>query len=97
MEGIFDVNKIVIRNCVDSRYYRYTIEASLDGKTWRQVAAKADNAVAINQGDTYNVQTTCRYLRVNMIYNSANSEVQISDFRAYGRRHMTGSLLLRVD
>lgn len=90
---IFDVNKIVIRNCVDGQYYHYTIEASLDGKTWKQVAAKADNAVATNQGDTYNMQTTCRYLRVNMTYNSANCEVQISDFRAYGRHHMTGSLL----
>lgn len=93
LEDIFDVNKIVIRNGVDGQYYHYTIEASFDGKTWRQVADKADNAVAINQGDTYNVQTTCRYLRVNMIYNSADSEVQISDFRAYGRHHMTGALL----
>ncbi len=93
LEDAYDVNKIIIRNYVDGRYYHYTIEASLDGKTWTQVAAKTDNAVAINQGDTYRVQTTCRYLRVNMTYNSANIEVRISDFRAYGRHHMTGSLL----
>jgi hypothetical protein len=83
--GSYDLSTIVVRNWVDgSRYYQYTVEASTDGLTYTQIAAKTNTDAATDAGDVYSVSVTAQYLRVNMTYHSANSDVHISDFRAYG-------------
>jgi hypothetical protein len=81
----YKITSIVIRNYVgDGRYYHYNIEGSVDNTTYNQIAAKTNNNAATDEGDTYNVTVTARYLRVNMTFNSRNAGVHISDFRVYG-------------
>jgi hypothetical protein len=81
----YDLTSIVVRNWVDgTRYYQYTVEASIDGLTYSPVAAKTSIVPATDAGDSYAVTVTARYLRVNMNFNSENPDVHISDFRAYG-------------
>jgi|WetSurMetagenome_2_1015567.scaffolds.fasta_scaffold00011_27 hypothetical protein len=81
----YDISAIIIRNYVwNSRYYQYTIEGSIDGVTYTQIASKTNTNPATDAGDAYNVTVTARYLRVNLTYNSANNGVHISDFRVYG-------------
>jgi hypothetical protein len=85
LEAIYDLTSIVIRNYVEgSRSYQYTIQVSTDDVTYTQIAAKVNRNAAADAGDTYNINTTARYIRVNMTYNSTNMSVNISDFRVYG-------------
>lgn len=81
----YKITSIVIRNYVsDGRYYHYNIEGSLNDNTYNPIAAKTNNNPATDEGDTYNVTVTARYLRVNMTFNSRNAGVHISDFRVFG-------------
>ncbi|MBJ2176052.1 family 20 glycosylhydrolase [Aureibaculum sp. A20] len=67
------------------RYYQYDIELSLDGKNWTKVVDQSANKEkATEQG--YISQFTeqkARYVRVNMLYNSANPSMHIIELRAY--------------
>lgn len=81
----YDLTSIAIRNYVDgSSYYQYSIQVSIDDVTFNQVASKVNRNVATDAGDSFSVNTTARYVRVIMTYNSSRMSVQISDFRAYG-------------
>jgi len=86
LENIYDLTSIVIRNYVDGfRYYNYNIEVSNDDINYTQIVLKTNTNPATDTGDYYPlVNTTARYIRVNMTYNSANQGVHISDFRVYG-------------
>lgn len=85
LQAIYDINNIQVRNYDDgTRYYHYNIQASVDGTHWVEVASKASNNVATAAGDSYSIGTSARYLRVNMLYNSANYGVHIRDFKVYG-------------
>jgi hypothetical protein len=89
--GNYDLSSIVVRNWVDgTRYYQYTVEASIDGLNYTQIAAKTSTDAATDLGDVYAVSVTARYLRVNVEYNSENPDVHISDFRAYGTLQLGG-------
>jgi len=84
----YDIAKVVIRNYVDgNRYYQYEIWASTDNSTFIKIAEKTNTNWATNEGDTYNVTATARYLKVIMTKNSLNNGVHISDFRVYGSPH----------
>ncbi len=84
--NLYDINKIVVTNYYDgTRYYQYDIEASTDGVDWSSIADFNNNtATASNEGNSFNVNTSARYIRVNMNYNSANVGVHIVEFEAYG-------------
>jgi len=86
LAGNYDLNKIKVFNYYDgTRYYRYDVEASLDNVTWTKIADHSTNTnVATAAGDSFAVSTTARYLRVNMLFNSANPGVHIIEFEAYG-------------
>ena len=86
LEDVYDLSGVVVRNYVDGdRYYQYTIESSIDGQTYTQVAAKANTNVATDAGDSYPLSSTsARYLRVNITFNSVNPSIHMCDFRAYG-------------
>jgi len=85
LENVYDITGIVLRNHVDGgRYYQYTIEASTDDITYTPVVTKDNTSPAVDEGDSYVVSVTARYLRVTTTYNSANQAVFISDFRVYG-------------
>ncbi|NQU23310.1 MAG: discoidin domain-containing protein [Candidatus Nealsonbacteria bacterium] len=70
------------------RYYRYTVEVSTDGKTWKQVGDKSKNTTpATPQGDRFGFDPIeARYIRVKMLYHSLNKGVHIVEVRAYGPR-----------
>ena len=86
----YDVTSIFLRTYVDNtRYYQYNIQASVDDVTYTQIVSKTNTNIATDQGDGYVVSITARYLKVNMLYNSANVGVHIADFRVYGS--LTGS------
>ncbi|KAA1245566.1 discoidin domain-containing protein [Aquimarina sp. RZ0] len=92
LEDVYDVNKIVVINYYDgSRYYQYDIQASIDGTNWVDIIDFNNNTIpASSQGNTFeSLDTTARYLRINMNYNSANVGVHIVEFEAYGEKQST--------
>ena len=103
LQNVYDLTSIVIRNYVDgSRYYNYNIEVSSDDINYTQIVLKTNTNLATDAGDYYPlINTTARYIRVNMTYNSANLGVHISDFRVYGslietnQNHAEPSLLIK--
>jgi hypothetical protein len=68
-----------------SRYYRYTVELSVDGKSWVQVVDMSRNTKpATEAGDLCRFEPRdARYVRVNMLYNSANLGVHLVQVRVY--------------
>lgn len=67
------------------RYYRYTISVSSDGKDWKQVVDMSQNTTpASSRGVVHDVgRTTARYIRVNMISNSANIGLHLYEVRVF--------------
>lgn len=69
----------------DRRFYTYDVELSLDGKTWNKVIDRSDNkekATEAGYRDRFPSQQT-RYIKVNMLGNSANNSMHIVEIRAY--------------
>ncbi|MEU7000611.1 discoidin domain-containing protein [Nonomuraea sp. NPDC046570] len=82
LQNVYDLNNVAITNSADgTRYYRYNIQASTDGSTWTTVATKDNDSPATSTGDSYAVNTTARYLRVNM---TAGSGGHITNFTVNG-------------
>ena len=80
------LSKIQVVNYWDGhRYYQYTVEVSLDGKTWNQVADYSQNTkVATKEGTLHEFDPIiARYIRVTMLHNSANPGLHIVELRAY--------------
>ena len=69
----------------NARYYRYTVEVSEDGQTWRQVADMSKNTKpATKQGDDHRFEpTTARYVRIRMLYHNLNAGVHLVEVRVY--------------
>jgi YDG domain/MBG domain (YGX type)/F5/8 type C domain len=93
LQHVYNITSIVIRNFYvnDGRYYQYNIQISSDDNVYTQIAAKTSTDPATDEGDTYTLNVTGRYLMVNMTNNSANPGVHISDFRVYGTAGLTVS------
>jgi len=70
------------------RYYQYTIESSLDGKTWTKIVDKSANTVpASSQGEEHRfAKREMRYVRVNMLKGSANDSVHIVELRVWSAK-----------
>ncbi|MFD7499257.1 discoidin domain-containing protein [Streptomyces sp. NPDC059832] len=85
LQGTYTIDSIIVTNYVDgTRFYQYEVQASNDHVNWTTIATKNGTSKATSTGDIYPVNTTARYLRVNMTGNSANSGVHITDFKAIG-------------
>ncbi len=74
----------------DKRSYQYTIEVSEDGKDWEKAVDMSKNAkVATRKGYQHNFKVNmpngffCRYVRLNMLRNSANPGVHVVEFGVY--------------
>ena len=67
------------------RFFRYTVEVSEDGKTWRQVAdMRANTRHATPKGDDYRFDPiAARYVRVNMLYHSLNRGVHLVEVKVF--------------
>ena len=67
------------------RYYQYTIEGSIDGENWTTLVDASENMeIATDEGQSHKIETTeVRYLKLNMLYNSANPGLHVVEFSAY--------------
>ena len=74
-----------------ARYYQYTVEVSLDGERWTRVADMSGNTrPATARGETHAIAPTqARYVRVNMLRNSANVGVHLHEVRVFGPAAVT--------
>ncbi len=80
MQKVQPINTINVVTYWDGgRYYQWTAEASVDGKTWRTVADFSKNSqIATEAGYQAKFSTVpARYVRINMLKNSANPFVHI--------------------
>jgi len=86
MGSISKVREMRLYTCWDgARYYQYTIDVSLDGNEWETVVDASDNTEKATQ-DGYRHKldpVSSRFVRINMLKNSANPSVDIVEFRAY--------------
>jgi len=86
LEKIEPVSEFKIYTFWDgSRYYQYTIEGSTDGENWTTlVDASKNKTIATDEGQVHKIETTeVRYLKLNLLYNSANPGLHVVEFSAY--------------
>ena len=80
LEKVYPIDSINVITYYDGgRYYQFTAEASIDGKEWKKVADWSDNkipATAKGYPTTFD-KTDARYVRINMLKNSANEYMHI--------------------
>lgn len=87
-----DLGKVVSVNRIHvfpywglNRSYRYTVEASTDGKSWQRVADLSENSEpATPAGNDFRFQPVeARYVRVNMVKHSLNAGVHLVEVRVF--------------
>ena len=86
LEKEYSVDRIQVVPYFDGhRYYQYTVEVSIDDKNWTQVVDAGRNAeVGTEKGYMHKFNATkTRYIRVNMLKNSANPATHLVEVRAY--------------
>lgn len=68
-----------------NRYYQYNVELSADGEAWKQVVDMSTNTTPSSSKGHSSVfkPTPGRYVRVNMLKNSANMGVHLVEVRVY--------------
>jgi hypothetical protein len=68
-----------------SRYYQYTVDVSDDGKEWKTVADASKNTTPSGpRGVLHNFPAVeARYVRVNILKNSANEAVHLVELKVY--------------
>ena len=81
-----DLSKIVLYTYWDgNRYYQYNVELSVDGKSWEKVIDRSENTEKADENgyaDKFQSRKA-RYIKVNMLKNSANPSMHIVEIRAY--------------
>ncbi|MCY2928375.1 MAG: family 20 glycosylhydrolase [Planctomycetota bacterium] len=86
LESPHTLNRVEVFPFWDGRrYYQYTVELSLDAKTWTLVADMSKNEkLSTPAGDSLEFKPIpARYIRLNMLKNSVNSGVHVVEVRAY--------------
>lgn len=80
------VSRLKVYNYWDNyRYYQYTIDGSVDGTNWTQLVDFSQNTEKTSMAG-YNhtiAPTTVRYLKLNLLYNSANPGLHVTEFSAF--------------
>ena len=87
LEKPTDVGRVVvIAYYGDRRYYGFTVETSLDGRTWDLVADHRDNRdPSTKAGYVCRFESRpVRYIRVNQPHNSANTGRHLVEVTAFG-------------
>jgi hexosaminidase len=80
LQKVHSVDHInVITHFDGGRYYQLTAEVSVDGKTWQKVLDFSDNKIPATAAGHFGTfpKTDARYVRINMLKNSANQFVHI--------------------
>jgi len=86
LEKVENIDRIQVFTYHDGeRYYRYTIEVSTDGKTWTQVVDQSQNTTPATARGAMHVfkPTDARYVKVNMLFNSANIGVHLTEVKVF--------------
>lgn len=78
---------VVVGYFGDQRYYGFTVETSLDGKTWKMVADRRDNKQpSTAEGYTCTFEPhAARFVRVTQMVNSANTGRHLVEVMVYER------------
>ena len=83
---VYEIGRVEVFPYWDgTRYYQYTVQASLDGTDWTMLADRSKNtAPATQKGDEIRFATMkARYVRVTMLKNSANEGVHLVELRVW--------------
>jgi len=86
LEAIYNLKRVKVFTYFDgARSYQYTVELSEDGENWTLVADKKDQKQpAIGSGDTHDfTPIRARYVRVNLLKNSANIAVHLNEVQVF--------------
>jgi len=80
------ISKLVVHNFWDNwRYYQYTIEGSLDGEKWETLVDFSENEIKASfEGYHHKIEPKqARFLKLNVLFNSANPGLHVVEFCAY--------------
>lgn len=86
LEGSHKLNKVqVFTYWDDNRYYQYRVDVSVDGRTWNEVVDFSQNKQkATSKGFVHAFDPIlAHYIRVTMLYNSANPGLHLVEVRAF--------------
>jgi hypothetical protein len=74
--------------CGDRRYYQYTVEISADGQQWTMVGDMSKNKKpSTARADSFKfAPVEARYVKVTMLYNSANPSVHLIEVRVFAAK-----------
>jgi hexosaminidase len=89
MQHVYPINRIKVYTYYgDGRYYQYTIEASQDGKDWKQIVDMSSNTKpSTESGDEHLFPSIkARYVRITLLKNSANSGVHLNELMVFEAR-----------
>ncbi len=89
--GYYDISSLrLITYYGDGRYYHYEIYSSADGVEYTKIAEKKDDEAASSDGILHVFPTLCgRYIKINMLYNSANPSCHIAECEVFGVENNT--------
>ncbi|MCY2931472.1 MAG: family 20 glycosylhydrolase [Planctomycetota bacterium] len=80
LQKVFPIDRVNVMTFVDgNRYYQLTAEVSVDGKDWKKVGDLSGNTAPATQAgyDMKFAKTDARYVKINMLKNSANPYVHV--------------------
>ncbi len=88
-----DLGKVHTIDCVhvyfywDGRYYQYTVQTSLDGKTFKTVVDMSKNTLPANENGRVHgfAPAEARYVRINVLKNSVNEAVHLTELKIYAK------------
>lgn len=86
LEKVEEISRFKVYNFWDGyRYYQYTITASLNGEDWTELVDFSENTEKASiEGYEHKIEPTqARYLRINLLYNSANPGLHLVEFNAF--------------
>ena len=86
LEKTESVSQFKVYNFWDNyRYYQYTIEGSMDGENWETLVDFSQNTeLATDEGYIHDISPSeARYLKLNVLFNSANPGLHVVEFSAY--------------
>ncbi len=86
LDSVQDISRVQVITYHDGeRYYQYNIECSVDGKNWETTVNYSKNKLLATARGTLHsfAPVKARYVRVNMLYNSANIGVHLYEVRVF--------------
>lgn len=86
LDGTYDLTKINIFTKADGSFNNYYVYASEDGVNYDKIISKTSNSAATEEGDSYEINKTASYLRLNMAYNSNVYVTNLTEIEVWGAK-----------